>query len=46
MSYYLGIYSLGYEVESSIMSQIGDKKVRRDGNVRYYKGKHFTNGER
>ena len=45
MSYYLGIYSLGYEVESSVMSQIGDKKVQRDGNVHYYKGKHFTKGE-
>ena len=45
MSYYLGIYSLGYKVESSVMSQIGDKKVQRDENVRYYKGKHFTKGE-
>ena len=26
------------------MSQTGDKKVRRDGNVCYYKGKCFTKG--
>ena len=28
------------------MSQTGDKKVRRDGNVRYYKGKCFTKGNK
>ena len=28
------------------MSQTGNKKVRRDGNVRYYKGKCFTKGNR
>ena len=44
MSYYLGIYSLGYKVESSIMSQIGDKKVQRDGNVCYHEWKHFIKG--
>ena len=28
------------------MSQTRDKKVRRDGNVRYYKGKCFTKGNK